>query len=82
MSEVTLARKYGPITLLLIVLSVGLIYEAKHTGLTIDEPSHFAAAYMYWLGQDILVPADAPPLTRIIAGMGTPTKACARSPAV
>lgn len=68
MPEVRLARKYGPITLLLIVLSAGLIYEAKHTGLTIDEPSHFAAAYMYWLGQDILVPADAPPLTRIIAG--------------
>jgi 4-amino-4-deoxy-L-arabinose transferase-like glycosyltransferase len=53
---------------LLTVLGASLVYEAKRTGLTIDEPSHFAAAYMYWLGQDVLVPADSPPLTRMIAG--------------
>jgi hypothetical protein len=68
MLSADLARKYGPITLLLIVLTAALIYEAKHTGLTVDEPSHFAAAYMYWLGQDELLPPDTPPLTRIICG--------------
>src|SRR5262249_17915460 len=68
MLSAPLVRKYGPIALLLIVLAAALIYEAKHTGLTVDEPSHFAAAYSYWLGQDILVPPDTPPLTRIICG--------------
>jgi hypothetical protein len=36
--------------------------------LTVDETSHFAAAYVYWLGEDVLQPADAPPLTRAICG--------------
>src|SRR5438128_8903062 len=63
-----LACKYFGIGLLLLCCAAALVYQAKHLGLTIDEPSHFAAAYMYWLGEDVLQPADAPPLTRAICG--------------
>ena len=52
----------------MLCLTAALLYEAKHTGLTVDEPSHFAAGYMYWLGEDVLLPADTPPLTRILSG--------------
>ncbi|MDQ6663002.1 MAG: glycosyltransferase family 39 protein [Acidobacteriota bacterium] len=62
------ARKYFGIGLLLLCYAAALAYQAKHIGLTIDEPSHFAAAYMYWLGEDVLQPSDTPPLTRIISG--------------
>jgi hypothetical protein len=53
---------------LLAVCAAALLFEAYHLGLTIDEPSHFAAGYAYWVGQDVLVPPDTPPLTRIISG--------------
>lgn len=58
---------------LLFALSLGiyvsaLVFEAWHLGLTADEPSHWMAGYMYWLGDDTLYPSDAPPLTRIVAG--------------
>jgi hypothetical protein len=62
------AREYGGIGLIVVCLGAALVHEATHTGLTVDEPSHFAAGYMYWLGEDVLVPADTPPLTRIISG--------------
>lgn len=48
--------------------AVTLVLETRRTGLTVDETSHFAAAYSYWLGEDVLQPADAPPLTRVICG--------------
>lgn len=60
--------RYLGIGLLLVACAAALTYEAKHAGLTQDEPSHFAAAYMYWLGEDVLEPSDAPPLTRAISG--------------
>jgi hypothetical protein len=53
---------------LLLVCTLALLYQAYHLGLTTDEPSHFAAGYAYWLGKDLLVPPDTPPLTRIISG--------------
>src|SRR5947199_44876 len=61
-------RRYAGIAGLMIASALALVYEAKHLGLTVDETSHFAAAYMYWLGEDVLLPADAPPLTRAICG--------------
>src|SRR5436309_1570767 len=61
-------RQYLGIGVLLAWCAAGLIYEARRLGLTVDETSHFAAAYMYWLGEDVLSPADAPPLTRAICG--------------
>jgi hypothetical protein len=69
--------EYAGIGLILLCLAAALLYEVKHTGLTVDEPSHFAAGYMYWLGDDVLIPADTPPLTRIVSGwvpraMGAP----------
>jgi hypothetical protein len=60
--------RYAGIVLLLVCCAAGLTWQARHVGLTVDETSHFAAAYMYWLGQDVLLPADAPPLTRAICG--------------
>lgn len=56
------------IGLLLFFCAAALTYQAHHLGVTIDEPSHFAAGYMYWLGEDVLQPSDTPPLTRIISG--------------
>jgi F0F1-type ATP synthase assembly protein I len=56
------------IILILLCLAGALVFEAKHAGLAGDEPSHFAAGYLYWLGEDVLVPADTPPLTRMISG--------------
>jgi Dolichyl-phosphate-mannose-protein mannosyltransferase len=64
----TLARRHLGIGLILLTSAAALTYQAQHVGLTTDEPSHFAAAYMYWLGEDVLVPADTPPLTRTISG--------------
>jgi hypothetical protein len=61
-------RSYAGIGVLLVCCAAGLTYQARHLGLTVDETSHFAAAYMYWLGQDVLLPPDAPPLTRAISG--------------
>jgi len=60
-------RPYLGIAILLLLCAAALTYQARHLGLTIDEPSHFAAAYMYWLGEDVLQPSDTPPLTRAIS---------------
>jgi hypothetical protein len=56
------------IGLLLTATAAALVYQAWRLGLTSDEPSHFAAAYQYWLGNDVLRPSDTPPLTRMICG--------------
>jgi len=63
-----MVRRYGAVAFLLICCAVALIFQARRTGLTVDETAHFAAAYSYWLGEDVLQPADAPPLTRIWCG--------------
>jgi hypothetical protein len=60
--------EYAGMGLVILCLTTALAYEAHHTGLTVDEPSHFAAGCMYWLGEDDLNPADTPPLTRIVCG--------------
>ena len=62
------SSRFAPIGLLLAVTATALVYQAWHLGMTADEPSHFAAAYQYWLGNDVLRPSDTPPLTRIISG--------------
>jgi hypothetical protein len=54
--------------LLLAVQATLLVWEAWRLGFTYDEPSHLAAGYMYWTGNDVLYPSDAPPLTRIVSG--------------
>ena len=61
-------RKYARIGLLMVGCTAVLVYQTRRLGLTVDETSHFAAAYSYWLGADVLQPADAPPLTRAICG--------------
>lgn len=64
---VHLLKRYGIHLILGVTLSL-LVYEARRVGLSTDEPSHFAAGYSYWRGQDILQPADTPPLTRVVSG--------------
>ena len=54
--------------MLLVCSAAALVYESRRTGLTVDETAHFATAYTWWLGEDVLQPADAPPLTRILCG--------------
>ena len=61
-------RRYAGIGLLLAGCAAALTLQTRHLGLTVDETSHFAAAYTYWLGEDVLQPPDAPPLTRAICG--------------
>jgi hypothetical protein len=61
-------RAHVAIGLLIVGCAFALVYQCRRLGLTVDETSHFAAAYMYWLGEDVLEPADAPPLTRAICG--------------
>ena len=61
-------RWHARIGLLILGCAVALVYQTRRLGLTVDETSHFAAAYSYWLGEDVLLPADAPPLTRAICG--------------
>ena len=48
--------------------AIALSYEAWHLGMTADEPSHLAASYAWWNGQDVLRPSDTPPLMRILCG--------------
>lgn len=54
--------------LLLVGYTAALAGEAWRLSTTADETSHLAASYMYWNGEDILYPSDAPPLTRILCG--------------
>lgn len=54
--------------MLLAALSGALVYEAKHTGITADEPSHLLSAGLYWRGADTLKPRDMPPLIKIVGG--------------
>lgn len=55
-------------TALLVALFAALAYEAKHTGITADEPSHLLSAALYWRGADTLKPRDMPPLIKIVGG--------------
>jgi hypothetical protein len=66
--DLVIMRRYAGIGLLLVGCAAALTYQARRLGLTVDEASHFAAAYTYWLGEDVLLPPDAPPLTRAICG--------------
>src|ERR1035441_9217477 len=61
-------RRYAGIGLLIVGCAAALVHQARHLGLSVDETSHFAAAYAYWLGEGGLQPADAPPLTQAICG--------------
>jgi hypothetical protein len=49
-----------------------LVYQARHTGVTVDEPAHLVSAFLYWHGRDILLPRDMPPLIKF-AGGAVPT---------
>lgn len=53
---------------LLAALFAALAYEARHTGLTADEPSHLLSASLYWRGADTLQPRDMPPLIKLAGG--------------
>ena len=65
----TLAWKPAFGIVLLLALDAGLLVrEAWRLGFTYDEPSHLAAGYMYWSGDDVLYPSDTPPLTRMLTG--------------
>lgn len=52
----------------LLIAAGALAHEAWHLGMTADEPSHLAAAYAWWMGDDVLYPSDTPPLMRIMSG--------------
>lgn len=56
------------VAILLSCYAAVLSSQAWRIGVTFDEPSHLAAGYMYWLGQDVLHPSDTPPLMRILSG--------------
>lgn len=62
------SSRFAGIGLVLAATAAALVYQAWHLGMTADEPSHFAAAYQYWLGNDVLRPSDTPPLMRIVSG--------------
>ena len=49
-------RRYARIGLLMVGCAAVLVYQTRRLGLTVDETSHFAAAYSYWLGEDVLQP--------------------------
>jgi hypothetical protein len=66
--DLVIMRRYAAIGLLLLGCAAALVYQTRRLGLTVDETSHFAAAYAYWQGEDVLEPPDAPPLTRAICG--------------
>ena len=53
-----------------VVCAAGLLltYEAWHTGVTIDEPSHLVSSRLYWQGKDRLRPQDMPPLIKLVGG--------------
>ena len=61
-------HRYARIALLMVSCAAALVFQTRRLGLTVDETSHFAAAYSYWLGEDVLQPTDAPPITRAICG--------------
>ena len=58
-------RLFSAIAVLLLCATA---YEAWHTGLTIDEPSHLISSHLYWHGRDRLYPRDMPPLMKIAGG--------------
>lgn len=45
-----------------------LLFQAWHTGVTTDEPSHLVSARLYWQHADRLRPQDMPPLIKIAGG--------------
>ncbi|MDX2153974.1 MAG: glycosyltransferase family 39 protein [Bryobacteraceae bacterium] len=57
---------FGGVVVVLFCLAA--VYEAFTLGVTVDEPSHFVAGHMYWLGEDVLDPPDTPPVTRLFGG--------------
>src|SRR4029077_17217710 len=61
-------RSYVRIGLLIAGCAAALAWQTRRLGLTVDETSHFAAAYSYWLGEDGLQPGGAPTLPRAICG--------------
>ena len=61
-------RHSAAVTLLLCVAGLLLGYEAWHTGITADEPSHLVSSRLYWQGKDRLRPQDMPPLIKFAAG--------------
>jgi hypothetical protein len=50
------------------ILVGALVWQAYHTGITVDEPSHLVSSSLYWKGNDILLPRDMPPLIKIATG--------------
>ncbi len=58
----------GLVLAILLALSALLVYQAKHVGVTIDEPAHVLSSYLYWGGADRLRPSDMPPLIKIVGG--------------
>jgi len=53
---------------LLLALAAGLVYEARYTGLTVDEPVHVLSAALYWQAADQLKPRDLAPAIKIVGG--------------
>ncbi len=49
-------------------LTAALVWQARVTGVTVDEPSHLLSAHLYWQGADRLKPGDLPPLIKLLVG--------------
>ncbi len=56
------------LALILAALAGALIFQAWHTGVTVDEPAHLLSARLYWEGDDRLAPRDVPPGIKIAGG--------------
>jgi len=56
------------LTLVLAALAAALVYQAWRVGVTVDEPAHLLSAFLYWRGEDTLLPRELPPLIKIVGG--------------
>ena len=61
-------RERFAIGAILLLYGAALVYEARVTGITVDEPSHLISAHFYWQGRDVLKPRDMPPAIKIVGG--------------
>lgn len=64
----SVARHGLALAVLLVFQFALLLWQAWNIGVTVDEPAHLVSSYLYWRGQDFLLPRDMPPLIKITSG--------------
>ncbi|MBL8236562.1 MAG: hypothetical protein JNM66_04035 [Bryobacterales bacterium] len=70
-----------PLAAILVLQTGLLLWQASHTGVTVDEPAHLVSSLLYRQGRDILLPRDMPPLVKMVAGTGLQPEAAGLNPA-